>query len=148
MAKRYFEDFKAGTVSVYGPLLVTRDEIIAFAKDYDPQPLHLDEAAARMTPLGGLCASGWHTCCLMMRMAADGFVNDSHSMGSPGVDEVKWLAPLRPDTQIRLRVTVLETRVSNSKPDRGFVKHQFEVLDPQDTVLMQLTSPLMIARRQ
>src|SRR5690348_5839361 len=114
MAKLYFEDFKPGSVTEYGPRLVTREEIVAFAAEFDPQPMHLDEEAARSSMLGGLAASGWHTCCLLMRMAADGFILNSASMGAPGVDEVKWLRPLRPGTRVTLRVNVLESRVSNS----------------------------------
>ena len=98
MTKRTFEDFTPGMVIETGPRLVTREEIVAFAAEFDPQPMHLDEDAARASILGGLAASGWHTCCLMMRMACDGFVLDSSSMGAPGVDEVKWLKPLRPGT--------------------------------------------------
>src|SRR5690348_4459796 len=114
MPKLYFEDFKPGSVTEYGPRLVTREEIVAFAAEFDPQPMHLDEEAARVSMLGGLAASGWHTCCLLMRMAADGFILNSASMGAPGVDEVKWLRPLRPGTRVTLRVNVLESRVSNS----------------------------------
>jgi len=147
MAKLYWEDFKAGTVTEYGPRRISRDEIVAFATDYDPQPMHLDEEAARHTMLGGLAASGWHTCCLLMRLVADGFILESSSMGAPGVDEVTWLKPLRPDVDIRVRATVLETRASNSKPDRGFVKFFFEVVDPERAVLMTLTTSLMFGRR-
>ena len=147
MPKRHWEDFKPGTVAVYGPRLVTREEIVAFAAEFDPQPMHLDEAAAGATLLGGLAASGWHSCCLLMRMIADGFVNRSNSMGAPGVDEVRWLKPLRPGTQVRVRATVLETRISHSRPELGFVKFLFEMLDEQDMVLTTLVSPLMLARR-
>jgi acyl dehydratase len=147
MSKRHWEDFEPGSVAVYGPRLVTREEIVAFAAEFDPQPMHLDEAAAGATLLGGLAASGWHSCCLLMRMIADGFVNQSNSMGAPGVDEVRWLRPLRPGTQVRVRATVLETRVSNSRPELGFVKFLFEMLDEKDTVLTTLVSPLMLARR-
>src|SRR5579864_3581800 len=108
MPKLHWEDFQPGAVMTYGPRLVTREEIVAFAAEFDPQPMHLDEAAAASTLLGGLGASGWHICCLFMRMIADGFVLDSSSMGSPGVDEVRWLAPLRPNTSIRVRVEVLD----------------------------------------
>ncbi len=145
--KLYWEDFKSGTVEVYGPRLVTREEIVAFAAEFDPQPMHLDEAAAAGTLLGGLSASGWHSCCILMRIIADGFINQSSSMGAPGVDEVRWLKPLRPGTEVRVRTTVLETRASNSRPEVGFVKCLFELLDEQDTVLTTLTSPLMIRRR-
>jgi acyl dehydratase len=146
--KRYWEDFQLGEVTILGPRLVTREEIIAFAAEFDPQPMHLDEVAASATLLGGLGASGWHSCCLLMRVIADGFVNHAHSMGAPGVDEVRWLKPLRPNTQVRVRATVLETRAPKSRRDFGFVKCLFEMLDEQDTVLTTLTSPLMIARRE
>lgn len=148
MPKYYFEDFEPGTVTMYGPRLVTREEIIAFAAEFDPQPMHLDEAAASATPLGGLGASGWHSCALLMRMICDGFVLDSASMGSPGVDEVRWLRPLRPGTQVRLRATIRDKRASASRPDRGFVNFHFEMLDEADTVLTTLTTPLMVLRRE
>jgi len=128
--------------------LVTREEIVAFAAEFDPQPMHLDEAAASATLLGGLAASGWHSCCLLMRMLADGILLDAASMGAPGVDEVRWLKPLRPGTQIRLRATVLETRASKSRPERGFVKFRFEVIDEQDAVLTDLTCSQMLVRRE
>jgi len=147
MSKLHWEDFKPGTVTVYGPRLVTREEIVSFAAEFDPQPMHLDERAASATMLGGLGASGGHICCLLMRMIADGFVNQTHSMGAPGVDEVRWLSPLRPNTRVRVRTTVLETRASRSRPDFGFVKCLFEMLDERDKVLTTLTSPLMIKRR-
>lgn len=147
MAKLYFEDFKPGAVIQHGPRLVTREEIVAFAAEFDPQPMHLDEEAARSSMLGGLAASGWHTCCLMMRMAADGFVLNSSSMGAPGVDAVRWLKPLRPDTRITLRTTILDTRVSNSRPEMGFVKVRMEVLDDKSTVLMELTTSMIMGRR-
>jgi acyl dehydratase len=147
MAKLHWEDFTPGTVTVYGPRLVTREEIVAFAAEFDPQPMHLDEAAAASTLLGGLAASGWHSCCILMRIIADGFVNKTSSMGAPGVDEVRWLKPLRPGTQVRVRTTVLETRASNSRTDIGFVKCLFEMLDEHDDVLTTLVSPLMMRRR-
>jgi acyl dehydratase len=148
MSERHWEDFKPGTVAFYGPRLVTREEIVAFAAEFDPQPMHLDEAAGAATLLGGLAASGWHSCCILMRIIADGFINDSSSLGAPGVDEVRWLKPLRPGTRVRVRTTILETRASNSRPEIGFVKCLFELLDEQDTVLITLTSPLMIRRRE
>jgi acyl dehydratase len=148
MSKRHWEDFTPGSVAVYGPRLVTREEIVAFAAEFDPQPMHLDETAAGATLLGGLAASGWHSCCILMRIIADGFINESHSMGAPGVDEVRWLKPLRPGTQVRVRTSVLEKRPSKSRPDVGFVKCLFEMLDEQDAVLTEMTSPLMIRRRE
>jgi len=148
MPKLHWEDFQPGAISVYGPRLVTREEIVAFAAEFDPQPMHLDEAAASATLLGGLGASGWHSCCLLMRMIADGFLLDSSSMGGPGVDEVRWLKPLRPGTRIRIRATVLDTRASNSRPQMGLVKFLFEMLDDADGVLTTLTTTLMFGRRQ
>ena len=146
--KLYWEDFKQGAVTEYGPRLVTREEIVAFASEFDPQPMHLDETAGRVTLLGGLGASGWHICCLMMRMVCDGFVLNSSSMGSPGVEEVRWLAPMRPNTQIRVRTTVLETRESKSRPEMGLAKMLFEVLDEAGICLMTLRSTQLLGRRQ
>ena len=100
MPKFYFEDFSAGWTAEYGPRRVTREEIVGFAAQFDPQPMHLDEEAARHTMLGGLAASGWHTCCIMMRMIADGLLLDAASMGAPGIDEVKWLKPVRPGDEL------------------------------------------------
>ena len=147
MAKRYFEDFTPGMMIEHGPRRVTREEIVAFAAVFDPQPMHLDEEAARNSILGGLAASGWHTCCLLMRMACDGFVLDSSSMGAPGVDEVKWLKPLRPGTHITLRTTVLEIRTSKSRPEMGFVKVLMEVLDDEGGRIMTLTTSMLMGRR-
>ena len=147
MPKLHWEDFKPGAVAIYGPRLVTREEIVAFAAEFDPQPMHLDEAAASSTLLGGLGASGWHTCCLLMRMIADGFILDSSSMGGPGIDEVRWLKPLRPGTRIRIRATVLDTRASGSRPEMGLVKFLFEVIDEADATLSTLATTLMFGRR-
>jgi acyl dehydratase len=148
MPKLHWEDFQAGAVAIYGPRLVTREEIVAFAAEFDPQPMHLDETAASATMLGGLGASGWHICCLLMRMIADGFILDSSSMGSPGIDEVRWLKPLRPGTNIRIRVTVLDTRASGSRPEMGLVKLRYEVIDETDTVLSVLANTMMFGRRE
>ena len=148
MPKLHWEDFKSGSVAVYGPRLVTREEIVAFAAEFDPQPMHLDEAAASATILGGLGASGWHTCCLMMKIIADGFLLDSTSVGAPGIEEARWLAPLRPGTNIRVRATVLDTRASKSRPEMGLAKMNFEVLDDTNAVLMTLITTFMLGRRQ
>ncbi len=147
MANIHFEDFTAGSVAQFGPRLITREEIIAFAAEFDPQPFHLDEAAGRASMLGGLAASGWHTCCLLMRMTYDGFLHDAASMGSPGVEEVRWLAPVRPGDRLTLRRSVLETRASQRRPELGFVKFLFEVLNQAGRCVMTLTTQLMIARR-
>jgi acyl dehydratase len=147
VARLYFEDFSAGQVAEYGDVLVTAEEIKEFAAEFDPQPMHLDEAEARNTLLGGLCASGWHTCALMMRMLVDGFIRDSSSMGAPGVDEIRWLVPVRPGDRLRVRMTVIETREPRSRRDMGFVRSQFDVLNGQDVAVMKSTGSLMFARR-
>ena len=146
--KLSFEDFQPGAINEYGPRLVTREEIVAFAAEFDPQPMHLDEEAGRASMLGGLSASGWHTCCMMMRLAADGFILNSTSMGAPGVDEVRWLAPLRPGRSITLRTTTLETRRSASRPEMGFVKMLFEVIDDAGVTVMALSTSLIMGRRE
>jgi len=148
MPKHYWEDFKPGAVAVYGPRLVTREEIIAFAAEFDPQPMHLDETAASATLLGGLAASGWHVSSLLMRLMADGFILDSSSMGGPGVDEMRWLSPLRPGTRIRLRATVVESRPSNSRPEMGLTKFSYELLDDADTCIATMVATAMFARRE
>ena len=145
--KLHFEDFKAGDTALFGPRHVTREEIIAFAAEFDPQPMHLDEAAAAATLLGGLGGSGWHSCSLLMRMIADGFILNSTSMGSPGVEEVRWLRPLRPGTNLRVRMKVLETRASKSRPDMGLVRLAFEMVDDADTLLTTMITTLMMGRR-
>lgn len=146
--KLHFEDFKVGDVAVYGPRHVTREEIIAFAAEFDPQPMHLDEAAAAATLLGGLGGSGWHACAIMMRMIADGFALNSTSMGSPGAEEVRWLKPLRPGVNLRLRTAVLDARASKSRPNLGLVRMNFELVDDTDTIVTTMTSTMLMGRRQ
>ena len=147
MSKLHWEDFNPGRVFEHGPRRVTRDEIVAFAAEFDPQPMHLDEVAARATLLGGLSASGWHACGILMRMCNDSFVLNSTSMGAPGVEEVRWLIPIRPDEQLTLRATVLETRASGSRPDMGFVRFAFELFNQAGRRAMTLTTSLMMRRR-
>lgn len=124
-----------------------RDEMVAFAAEFDPQPMHLDEVAARSTMLGGLCASGWFACCILMRMCAEAFVLDSSSMGAPGVDEVRWLLPIRPGDQLTLRATVIETRASRSRPDMGFVRFNFDLFNQRNEHVVALTTSMMMGRR-
>jgi acyl dehydratase len=148
MSKLHWEDFKPGAVAVYGPRLVTREEIVAFSAEFDPQPMHLDERAGSASMLGGLGASGWHSCCLLMRIIADGFILDSSSMGAPGIEEVRWLKPLRPGTSIRVRATVLESRPSKSRPDMGLTKFRYEVFDEAENCLTTMVTTAMLGRRQ
>jgi acyl dehydratase len=145
--KLYWEDFIPGQVTEYGPRRITREEILDFAAEFDPQPFHIDDAAARASMLGGLCASGWHSCCILMRMSADGFVLNSSSMGAPGIEEVLWLAPIRPGDDLTLRATVLSTRASGSRPELGFVNVQLELYDAAGTRMISLKAPLMFGRR-
>jgi acyl dehydratase len=145
--KFYFEDFSLHWTAEYGPRRVTREEIVGFAAQYDPQPMHLDEEAARHTMLGGLAASGWHSCCVMMKMIADGLLLDTASMGAPGIDEVKWLRPVRPGDSLTVRGRVQSVRTSQSKQDRGFVTFLWEVFNDRDERVMTLTCPQMVLRR-
>jgi len=137
-AKYYWEDFKVGEVSEMGRRLVDRDEVVAFAKQFDPQPFHVDEAAAKASMFGGLIASGWHTVSMVMRMMCDSYLLDSASLGSPGVDHVKWVKPVRPGDTIRAMRTVLESRRSASRPEIGIVKTLWEVFNQDDELVMTM----------
>jgi len=147
MTEIFWESFSKGDIAEYGPRQVTRDEIVAYATEFDPQPIHLDEEAANASMLGGLSASGWHICALAMRMIADGFLYDASSMGSPGVDEVRWITPLRPGDSIILRATVLNSRVSRSRPEMGFVAFHYELINQEGVTVMTMTSSMMLGRR-
>jgi acyl dehydratase len=147
VAKSYWEDFTPGHTASYGPRLVTREEIVAFAAEFDPQPMHLDEDAARAGMLGGLAASGWHSCALLMRIVSDGFLLQSMFMGGSGIEEVRWHGPVRPGDRLTVRATVLETRESTSRPKLGFVRILFEMLDTAEQKLMTMTGNLMFGRR-
>lgn len=143
----YWEDFHAGKVIDLGTRTVTREEILQFARQYDPQPFHTDEEAAKKSIYGGLIASGWHTCAIMMRLLYDGLLSRSASMGSPGVDNVRWLKPVRPGDTLHARMTVVETRASTSKPDRGVIKSQWEVMNQANEVVMTMEGMGMYRRR-
>jgi len=145
--KLYWEDFAPGQATEYGPYEVTAEEIKAFAAEFDPQPMHLDEEAARASMVGGLCASGWHSCAIMMRIIADGFVLDSASMGATGCGEVKWLAPVRPGDRLRVRMQVIDKRASNSRPEMGFVNARLDMLNADDVRVMTLTPHFILGRR-
>ena len=147
MPKLYWEDFTPGQVSEYGAYEVIADEIKAFAAEFDPQPMHVDEEAARAGMMGGLCASGWHSCAIMMRIIADGFVLDTASMGATGCGEVKWLAPVRPGDTLRVRMHVVDKRASHSRPEMGFVNARLDMLNAGDVCVMTLTPHFMIERR-
>jgi acyl dehydratase len=147
MPIRYFEDFEPGLELPFGPHRVTRAEIVAFAAEFDPQPMHLDEAAAADTLLGGLAASGWHTCAMFMRMAYDGWVADSASLGSPGVDSMKWMRPVRPGDVLSGRSVVLEARASKSRPQVGLVRFRHEVENERSEPVLVGENTIMLSRR-
>lgn len=136
--ERYFEDYQVGETFEYGEHLVTEEEIVEFAKRYDPQPFHVDPAAARESIFNGLIASGWMTGGIMMRLLVEHFICPDSSMGSPGVDEVRWTRPVRPGDRLRLRVTVLDTRRSQSKPDRGVIEVLQEMINQDGETVMRL----------
>jgi len=117
----YFEDFFVGQEIDLGARKVSEEEIIAFAREFDPQPFHVDRDAAGASIYGGVIASGWHTCSMMMRMVVDGLMCDASSMGSPGLDGVRWLKPLRAGDTLHVRYRTTQVKASNSKPDRGVV---------------------------
>ena len=137
---RYFEDYVPGDVHRFGEMRVTEQEIIEFARRYDPQDFHTDPAKAADTQFGGLIASGWMTGSVVMRMLVDNFVPRHAGLGSPGMDEVRWLKPVRPGDRLRVRVTIAETRRSRSKPDRGSVLVQQEAINQNGEVVMTIKS--------
>ena len=135
---RYFEDYITGSVHEFGPIMVEEKGIVAFAKSFDPQLLHTDSDAAKDTVFGGLIASGWHTAALMMRLFVDHYLSHVASLGSPGVDELRWLKPVRPGDEISIRVTVLETKRSRSKQDRDIVRSFIEAMNQDREIVMNL----------
>ncbi len=144
---RWFEDVTAGDIAEFGEHLMTEADVIAFATAYDPQPFHIDADAAQDSIFGGLIASGWHTGSVVMRMMVDHYLTPESSLGSPGVDEIRWIVPVRPGDRLRVRITVLSTVPSRSKPDRGIVHSLTEVLNQKDQVVMTLKGMGMIRRR-
>jgi acyl dehydratase len=143
-----FEDFVPGSVRTSGTVLVTEEEIIEFARRYDPQVFHSDPVAARNTIYGGLVASGWHTAAMAMRLIVENYLSRAASVGSPGVDEVRWLKPVRPGDTLSVRVTVLEARRSESKPDRGLVRSFIEVLNQDGVVVMSFKGVTIVLCRK
>lgn len=143
-----FEDFRPGDVSEYGDLTVDRDDMVAFAREYDPQPMHVSEEAAKGSMLGELIGSGWYTTALLMRLNCDAFIADSTSMGAPGIDEVQWRLPLRAGDRLRVRREILSARRSTTRPEVGIVKMAFEVLNQNDAVVMRQVGSIMFRRRE
>jgi acyl dehydratase len=146
-AERHFEDYVPGAVFEYGAIPVTEAEIVEFARRFDPQYIHVDRTRAAQGPFGGLIASGWHTAAMMMRLMVDNFLPKRTSLGSPGIDELRWLKPVRPRDMLSVRLSVLEAARSRSKPDRGVVRTLCEVLNQNREVVMSLKAMNIIACR-
>lgn len=145
--QRYFEDYEVGACYELGSFRLSEAEIIEFATRFDPQRFHVDPVAAAASPYGGIIASGWHTGSAMMRLLADHFISSVAGLGSPGLDEIRWLKPTRPDTEMTVRVTVLDKRRSKSKPDRGLFFHKVEVFDPAGELAMTVRGAGMVKLR-
>ena len=143
----YWEDFPVGTCLEFGGHTLTRESIVEFAGRYDPQPFHLDDEAARASLFGSLCASGWHTCALTMRMLVDGYLKDSSSLGSPGIDELRWLKPVYPGDTIRVRMTVLQARTMASRPGVGLALQRWEVMNQNGETVMTMQGSGMYGLR-
>ncbi len=135
-ARICYEDFEVGSVRTFGPRRVTREEIIEFATEFDPQPMHLDDKAAEKSMLKSLSGSGWHTCAIMMRMIYDGLLHESSSLGAPGVEEMRWVRPMRPDDELTITLTCLGKRESKSRPQVGVVSYRLEMTNAKGEVVL------------
>ena len=147
MARLHWEDFTVGRVLELGSVAPTVEEIKDFAGKFDPQPFHLDEEAARASVFGGLCASGWHTCSLAMRLTVDNMLRESSSMGSPGLENIRWLKPVYPGDRLSLRHTVLESRAMRKRPDLGLVRARWEMFNQDGAKVMEMEGWGMFGRR-
>lgn len=145
--KYYWEDFPVGSVREFGGMTVSKEEIIDFAGKFDPQPFHLDEEAAKHSLFGGLCASGWHTCGMAMRMMCDAYLLETASLGSPGLENIRWVKPVRPGDTLRVRTVILESRPMESKPHVGLIRSRWEVLNQNNEEVMQMEGYSMMRRR-
>jgi acyl dehydratase len=143
----YFEDFPVGEVVVFGDKLMSAEEIVAFARDWDPQAFHLDAEAARNSQIGELIASGWHSGATLMRMMCDAYLLDSASEGSPGMDEMRWLKPVKPGDRLKARRTTLSARVSGSRPTIGIIAFQFELMNQLDEPVLFMKATSFLRRR-
>ena len=143
----YWEDFPVGAVREFGATEVTREAVLAFASQFDPQPFHLDDDAAAASLFGRLSASGWHTCAMAMRMMCDSYLNASSSLGSPGIDNLRWLKPVHPGDTLSMRMTVLEGRPMASRPAVGLMLSRWEVMNQQRDIVMTMQGWGMFGRR-
>jgi acyl dehydratase len=144
---RYFDDYEPGAVFEFGPVVVSEDAIVRFAREFDPQPKHVDREAALAGPYGGLIVSGLHTLGMAMRILVDNYFSAVAALASPGVDEVRFNAPVRPGDTLRVRVTVLESRVSKSKSDRGIFTSLVEAVNQNGEVVMSFKGISMALQR-
>ncbi len=144
---RYFEDFQAGEIIELGSRTVSEEEVIVFATEFDPQPFHIDKERAKDSMFGALIASGWHTGSLFMRLFADNLLNDTVSMGSPGVDELRWPRPVRPGDTLQARFVVLETTPSRSRPNMGIIRSRSEVYNQHGELVMSMVGTNFFGRR-
>ena len=144
---RWFEDYDVGGTYTLGSFSLTEAEIVDFATRFDPQPFHIDRAAAAASPYGGIIASGWHTGSSVMRLMVNEFISSCAGLGSPGLDEIRWLKPVRPEMPLTVRITIQEARVSQSKPDRGFIKHFIEALNETGEPVMTIRGMGMVRVR-
>ncbi|HEX5496588.1 MAG TPA: MaoC family dehydratase [Mycobacteriales bacterium] len=145
--ERYFEDYRPGAVYEFGDVTMEEARIIEFAREFDPQPIHVDPEAAARGIYGGIIASGFHTTAVMMRLLADNYLSRVASLGSPGIDELRWLLPVRPGDTLRLRLTILDARRSASKPDRGVVRTRAEVLNQNGRTALHLIATNFLRTR-
>jgi acyl dehydratase len=143
----YFEDLTAGRAIELGSTSVTADDIIEFATKYDPQPFHVDPVAAAESPYGGLIASGWHTCALFMRLLYDGMIHDSSSQGSPGMEDLRWLAPVRPGDRLSASFVVEDATPSATKPMRGTVLFRCEMTNQHDQIVLRMRGRGLYGKR-
>lgn len=146
MERRGYEDFHPGDVLSLAPCTVSREMIVSFAADFDPQPFHLDDEAARNSLLDGLAASGWHTCALFMRMMCDGWLLQSTSHGSPGIEEARWRTPVRPGDTLHGTSTVLDKKLLSRRPAYGLVRFRHEVRNGRDDVVLEMINPIIFRR--
>ncbi len=147
VAERHFEDYVPGSVCVYGDIAMTEPEIIEFARRYDPQAMHTDPERAARGPFGGLIASGWHTVARVMQVLVESYLSTVAAIVSPGIDELRWPAPVRPGDVLRVRVTVESANVSRTKPDRGLVRSLVEALNQRGEVVLSMRAMNLIRRR-
>ncbi|HUK05285.1 MAG TPA: MaoC family dehydratase [Burkholderiales bacterium] len=143
----YWEDLRDSGTAEMGSHTFTEEEIIAFARQFDPQPFHVDPEAARHSFFKGLIASGWHTCCIAMRLMVDKYVSRSASLGSPGLDNIRWLAPVRAGDTITYRRVTTSARVSESKPDIGLLQSRWEAVNQRGETVMTMEGWGMFRRR-